>query len=175
MWCGPWDAACYKLIGCPLPCCKDQTDSARWSALLRMEMELLASGPWPSKSPNRMLLFPEPPHESPCVGKVRRWNRSFPSPPQGPYRATWLSQPALKGVLKYKATMNHCSWMLIPGHGIGSQEPLSLPPLSSTSWLHCLGNNEEPSLAVSVGCFVHASAQKDSCWSLQKPAYLSET
>lgn len=100
MWRGPWDAACYKPIGCPFPCCKDQTDGTRWSALLRMERELLVSGPWPSKSPNRMLSFPEPPCESPCVGKVGRWNRSFLSPPQGPYRATWLIQPALKGGLK---------------------------------------------------------------------------
>lgn len=58
---------------------------------------------------------------------------------------------------------------------LAPQEPLSLPPLSSTSWLHCLDNNEEPSLAASMGCFVRASAQKDSCWSLQKPAYLPET
>lgn len=75
-----------------------------------------------------------------------------------------------------EAFQSHLSWT--SGEGLKIQslnayllflgpEPLSLHPLSSTSWLHCLDNNEELSLALSVGCFVHASTQKDSCWSLQ--------
>lgn len=174
-----WDAACYKLIAAQFPCCKDQTDGTCRSALFVVGRLLLGSGPWllraviehinisntscwgspvwagwgDGRNLFLFLLLSKGHTEPPILSFCHERGRSLDTEPW------WITAPAY----------------LFLGTELVPQEPLSLPPLSSTSWLHCLDNNEEPSLAVSVGCFVQASAQKDSCWSLQRAANLPES
>lgn len=142
-WHAPRDAACYRLIAAQFPRCKAQTDGACTSALSVVGSHNRACWHF------QYLLL-----RLPCVD-----------------RGTCFILLPWKGeVLRYRASVNHwitASGYLFWGAELAPQEPLSLTPFSSTSWLHCLDNNEEPSLAVSMGYFVHASAQKDSCWSFK--------